>query len=343
MQFGIFDHVDRNDRRLAHQLDERIRYVALAEELGFYCYHVAEHHAAPINMVPVPGLFLAAAARATKRIRLGPLVYLLPLYSPLRLIEEVSILDHLSHGRLEVGVGRGVSPFELNYHNVSYEESRNIFLDAYAALRGGLTHERLTHAGKYFTYRDVPMELRPMQRPHPPFWYAASNAESARWAGEQGHHFCTLGSPKAARTTIDGFKEGLAKRGGAEIPKPEFPGGAAIGVHRQMFVAETDAEAMARGKEFHNQHYLSLTKLRRENREYAGFTRSTPDTFEDAVQQRTIIYGSPARMYEEIARQIDELGLNYMIGSFFFGNMQEQDALRSLQLFAHEVMPAFQK
>jgi len=73
MQFGIFDHIDRNDRPLTVQLDERIRYVALAEELGFYCYHVAEHHAAPIKMVPVPGLFLAAAARATMRIRLGPL------------------------------------------------------------------------------------------------------------------------------------------------------------------------------------------------------------------------------------------------------------------------------
>src|SRR6185312_7108729 len=135
MQFGTFDHVDRNDRPLAAQLDERIRYIALAEELGFYCYHVAEHHASPINMVPVPGLFLAAAARATKKIRLGPLVYLLPLYSPLRLIEEIAILDHLSHGRMEVGVGRGVSPFELNFHKVNYEQSRAIFQDAFAVLR----------------------------------------------------------------------------------------------------------------------------------------------------------------------------------------------------------------
>src|SRR6201999_4088131 len=133
MQFGIFDHVDRADRPLAQQLDERIKYIVQAEELGFYCYHVAEHHASPINMVPVPGLFLAAAARATKKIHLGPLVYLLTLYSPLRLIEEVALLDHLSHGRFEFGVGRGVSPFELNYHNVSYEDSRAIFQDALAA------------------------------------------------------------------------------------------------------------------------------------------------------------------------------------------------------------------
>ncbi len=341
MQFGIFDHVDRADRPLSRQLDERIQYVANAEELGFYAYHVAEHHAAPINMVPVPGLFLAAAARATKRIRLGPLVYLLPLYSPLRLIEEIAILDHLSHGRFEIGVGRGVSPFELNFHNVSYEQSRDIFLDAYAAVLEGLTHDKLNHAGRYFTYTDVPMELRPMQLPHPPFWYAASNAASAQWAGEQGCHFVTLGPPKAARATIDGFKAGLAKRGGPRSPKAEFSQGTAIGVHRQMFIAETDAEAMKRGQPFHDQHYWSLTKLRRENREYPGFTRSTPDSFAEAVQQRTIIYGSPATVRAEIARQIEELGINYLIGSFFFGNMSAEDAQRSLKLFATEVMPAF--
>ncbi|HEX3970143.1 MAG TPA: LLM class flavin-dependent oxidoreductase [Stellaceae bacterium] len=343
MQFGIFDHVDRNDRPLAQQLDERIRYIALAEELGFYCYHVAEHHASPINMVPVPGLFLAAAARATKRIRLGPLVYLLTLYSPLRLIEEVALLDHLSHGRFEFGVGRGVSPFELNYHNVSYDDSRAIFQEALAAVLEGLTHERLNHEGRYFTYKDVPMELRPLQFPHPPVWYAASNADSSRWAGERGYHFATLGSVKTALANITAFKEGLAKVKTISNPKPEFPGGAAIGVHRQLFVADTDEEAVRRGAIFREQHHKSLTKLRRENKEYPGFTRSTPDTFEDAIKQRNIIYGSSKTVREELARQIDELGINYFIGSFMFGNMQPEDAARSLRLFASEVMPGFQK
>src|ERR1700757_2682799 len=176
MKIGLFDHVEHGKRPVATLFDERLAFAKAADEAGIYCLHVAEHHATPLNMVPVPGVYLGAVARETKRMRLGPLVYLLPLSSPLRLIEEVAILDHLSHGRLEVGVGRGVSPFELNYHNVSYEKSRDIFLDAYAAMREGLTHERLNHAGNYFTYCDVPMELRPMQEPHPPFWYAASNA-----------------------------------------------------------------------------------------------------------------------------------------------------------------------
>jgi alkanesulfonate monooxygenase SsuD/methylene tetrahydromethanopterin reductase-like flavin-dependent oxidoreductase (luciferase family) len=112
MQIGLFDHVEHGDRPLAKLFDERLKFVEAVEAAGIYCLHVAEHHATPLNMVPVPGVYLGAVARTVKRMRLGPLVYLLPLYSPLRLIEEICMLDHLSHGRLDVGVGRGVSPFE---------------------------------------------------------------------------------------------------------------------------------------------------------------------------------------------------------------------------------------
>ena len=130
-------------------------------------FHVAEHHATPLNLVPVPGVYLGAVARLTTRMRLGVLCYLLPLYSPLRLIEEVAILDNLSHGRLEIGVGRGVSPFELNFHNVDPQTSREVFLEALDVLEKGMTSERLDHQGKRFTYKDVPIEVRCLQKPHP--------------------------------------------------------------------------------------------------------------------------------------------------------------------------------
>ena len=88
MKVGLFDHVERANRSFATLLDERLTFAAAADEAGIYCLHVAEHHCTPLNMVPVPGVYLGAVARATKRMRLGPLVYLLPLYSPLRLIEK---------------------------------------------------------------------------------------------------------------------------------------------------------------------------------------------------------------------------------------------------------------
>jgi alkanesulfonate monooxygenase SsuD/methylene tetrahydromethanopterin reductase-like flavin-dependent oxidoreductase (luciferase family) len=344
MKFGIFDHVDRqDDRPLAQEFDERLEYVKAADEGGFYCYHIAEHHATPLNMVPVPGVYLGAVARATKKIRLGPLVYLLPLYSPLRLIEEISMLDHLSHGRLDVGVGRGVSPFELNFHKVKAEDSRDIFIDAYDTVMAGLTHDRLTYKGTYFNYENVPMELKPLQKPYPPFWYGSSNETGSRWAGDRGLHFVTLGSMKLAKANIEAFKDSLAKRGGPVSPKPEFKGGAAIGASRQIFVAETDAEAEKIARPARDQHHASLTKLQRENVGGPLYTSSIPSTYEDSVKGGAIIVGSPATVRAEIERQAAELGINYMISAHYFGNMKLEQALRSLKLFSTEVMPKLEK
>ena len=115
-------------------------------------------------MAPSPALFLTAAAQRTRRIRLGPLVYLLPLYHPLRLIEEVCMLDHLSGGRLDLGVGRGVSPYELGYFGVDAAASRAIFNEALGVLIAGMTQARLTFEGEHYQYHDVPMELHPLQQ-----------------------------------------------------------------------------------------------------------------------------------------------------------------------------------
>jgi alkanesulfonate monooxygenase SsuD/methylene tetrahydromethanopterin reductase-like flavin-dependent oxidoreductase (luciferase family) len=214
MQIGLFDHVEHGDRPLARLFDERLRFVEAAEAAGIYCLHVAEHHATPLNMVPVPGVYLGAVARTVKRLRLGPLVYLLPLYSPLRLIEEICMLDHLSHGRLDVGIGRGVSPYELKYHKVEHDRSRDIFIDAFKCVHAGLTTDRLSYEGEHYTYKDVPIELRPLQEPHPPFWYGSSNEIGSTWAGEQGLHFVTLGPMPTAKANINAYKAALNKRAG---------------------------------------------------------------------------------------------------------------------------------
>lgn len=343
MKFGIFDHVDRSNLPLAEQFAKRIEYVQAAEQADFYCYHVAEHHATPLNMVPVPGVFLGAVAQATSRIRLGPLVYLLPLYSPLRLIEEIAILDHLSQGRLDVGVGRGVSPFELNFHNVDPETSQEVFFDALEAVIYGLTHDMLDHNGKHFTYADVPMELQPLQKPHPPIWYPTSNPKNSVISGRGGYNFSTLGSIEQARACVDGYKEGYAARGGKPSgPTVDFPGGTAIGVNRHIVVAETDAEALKIAGPAYDVWYASLIKLWKENNVPGpAIASSTLPDVRDAIKGGSFIVGSPATVSAEIARQIDAIGVNYLIGSFYFGTMAHDDALRSIALFADQVMPAF--
>ena len=114
-----------------------------------------------LGMAPSPGVFLAAAAARTTRIKLGPLIYIVPAYSPLRLIEEICMLDHLSKGRYQFGMGRGISPFETAYHGIRADESHAMYREAVDIVLKGLTQERLSHSGKYWNYSDVPMVLRP--------------------------------------------------------------------------------------------------------------------------------------------------------------------------------------
>ena len=180
VNFGVFDWIDRGTQPLSELYEDRLQLLAAADEAGFFCYHLAEHHATPLGMAPSPALFLTAATQRTRRIRLGPLVYLLPLYDPLRLIEEVAMLDQLSGGRLELGVGRGVSPYELHNFGVDPAKSREMFDEALTVLLAGLTRQRLSFAGVHYQYEDVPIELHSLQQPYPPLWYpthsqAASN------------------------------------------------------------------------------------------------------------------------------------------------------------------------
>src|SRR5712691_12392349 len=146
--FGLFDWIDRGPGPIGPLYEERLQLLEAAEAAGFFCYHLAEHHATPLGMAPSPSVFLAAAAQRTRRIRLGPLVYLLPLYSPLRLIGEICMLDHLSGGRFDLGVGRCVSQSEVGYHGVDPAQLRAMFAEALAVILSGLTSERLDHKGQ---------------------------------------------------------------------------------------------------------------------------------------------------------------------------------------------------
>src|SRR6201987_1988043 len=143
IEFGLFDWIDRSAAPLHQLYKDRLQLLEAADAAGFFCYHLAEHHATPLGMAPSPALFLAAAAQRTTRIRLGPLVYLLPLYDPLRLIEEVCMLDQLSGGRLELGIGRGVTPYELNYFGVDPAHTREIFDETFADFVYCLSQNRL--------------------------------------------------------------------------------------------------------------------------------------------------------------------------------------------------------
>src|SRR5262245_51298552 len=118
MKFGVFDHLDASGQPLEQLYESRLRLTEAYDRAGMYAYHVAEHHATPLGLGPSPSVYLSAVAQRTKTLRFGPMVYLLPFYHPIRLIEEICMLDCLSKGRLQLGVGRGVVPRESASYNI---------------------------------------------------------------------------------------------------------------------------------------------------------------------------------------------------------------------------------
>jgi len=347
MKIGLFDHIEYGERPTAQLFDERLAFIQECDKAGFYCLHLAEHHQTPLNMVPAPGVFLGAVARVTKKIKMGPLVYLLPLYSPLRMIDEICMIDHLSHGRAEIGVGRGVSPFELKYHHIEHDQSRGIFIDAYRCISKGLTTDQLTYKGPHYEFENVPIALKPLQQPYPPFWYGSSGAEGSTWAGEEGLHFVTLGPNPLAKSNIDTFKQAFAKGGGKPAqPKPEFSGGVAMGVTRHIFVDETDEKARAWAKPAMDNHLANLNWLRTKHGvtlTEARMRNVRGQSFEECVDEGTAIAGSPKTVLAELEKHHKQIGFNYLLAYLFLGTMTAEQAMRSLKLFVAEVMPAIEK
>jgi alkanesulfonate monooxygenase SsuD/methylene tetrahydromethanopterin reductase-like flavin-dependent oxidoreductase (luciferase family) len=338
VEFGLFDWIDRGKAPLQELYEERLRLLEVADSAGFVGYHLAEHHFTPLGMAPSPALFLSAAAQRTKRIRLGPLGYLLPLYNPLRIIEEVCMLDHISNGRLDLGFGRGVSPYELAYFGIDVAESRSIMDESLAVLIEGLTHKRLNHQGKYFQYHDVPMELQPLQQPYPPLWYPTRALDSIKQAGQQGYNCVTIGPADQVRQNVETYWDTWHAhqpdqgRLNVHVSEPK------VGVMRQVLVADTDEEALETAQAAHGDWFHSITKLWHANGDHG------PDGhfgWEASVRDQSIIFGSPGKVKEQVEQLLEETGCNYLICAFAWGTLTYEQSLHSMGMFAKEVIPGF--
>ena len=333
MEFGVFDHLDqRPGVALETVYQERLRLIADYDAAGITTYHLAEHHATPLGMAPSPSVFLAAVAARTTRLRFGPMVYCLPLYDPLRLIEEICMLDQLSGGRFEFGVGRGISPFEVAYFGVDPEASQTIYMEAFEVLMKGLTNAELSHQGKHFAYDAVPMELTSKQQPHPPIWYGVAAPHGAKWPAEQGINIISNAPCTIAREATDHYRAAWHAKHGASEALPK------MGVARHIYIAETDAEADAIARRAYSVWYDSFAKLWR----HFGATPSaySPD-FDEVRKLDAVICGSPETVAAEISRQVDAAGLNYFVCRFAFGNLSYEESARSLALFSEAVAPKF--
>jgi alkanesulfonate monooxygenase SsuD/methylene tetrahydromethanopterin reductase-like flavin-dependent oxidoreductase (luciferase family) len=335
MRFGIFDHLDDSGVPLHRHFEERLRLIEAYDRAGFYAYHLAEHHNTPLGYAPSPGLFLAAVAQRTKQLCFGPMVYLLPLYHPLRLIDEICMLDQMSNGRFLYGVGRGISPVEVGFYGLDFTKGAAQFREAYEVIRRGLTEERLTFHGEFYDFDDVPMAMKPAQQPFPSLWYGIGRPESIAWAAEQGANIVARRPIPAVREITETYRAEWRKLGRSEADLP------LMGVNRHIVVAETDVEAREVARRGYPAWRRHMGLLWHEYNVPFPLEASLPPDFETVLDRGDAVGGSPATVRDFIAHEIEATGVNYYVCDFAFGTISHAEAMRSAELFAKEVMPAF--
>jgi alkanesulfonate monooxygenase SsuD/methylene tetrahydromethanopterin reductase-like flavin-dependent oxidoreductase (luciferase family) len=368
LQFGVFDHIEPvPGLHLEEIYAQRLIQIEQLDKAGFYSYHLAEHHTPAVHsLAPSQNVFLAAVSQRTTRLRFGPCVYVLPLHHPVRLIEEISMLDNLSGGRMEIGVGRGGileayfwgqdSDVELNYTR---------YLETLAIMREGLSHDELTYHGQFYDFDALPMRMRSKQTPYPPLWYMR-NIETAAMGGMNAVLDVPLSVFDAYVKRYHELWEEY-QGVGALTPQGTPP---KIALINHMIVAETDEEAVADAKPAWEAYRWNLESPRRLEAEKRGLTQilNTMRTRPAAVPDREVpresfaamaqseeqerrrlnpgglssrvIAGSPASL-REYMDEYAETGANYFVCSFQWGDLSHEQALRSIELFTTEVMPHY--
>jgi alkanesulfonate monooxygenase SsuD/methylene tetrahydromethanopterin reductase-like flavin-dependent oxidoreductase (luciferase family) len=332
LTFGVFDHMDQGASVLTDQYEARLALVEAYDRGGFHAYHLAEHHATPLGMAPSPSVFLAAVAQRSSRLRFGALVNTLTLHHPLRLAEEICMLDQMSGGRLELGIGKGISPHELAYYGVAPEQAQAIYLEASVILLKALRGGTLTHRGEHFRFEDVPLVMEPVQKPHPPLWCGTSSVEGTRWMAENRVNIVTNLPAARARAITDRYREEWAKLGCKpdDIPR--------MGVARHVVIAETEARAMKAGREGFQRWFASFMLLWRKHGVQPPNV-ALPEDFADFVRAGFAFVGTPDAVRERIEQQVDASGINYLLCRFAFGDLPYETSRHSVEMFVSEVMP----
>jgi alkanesulfonate monooxygenase SsuD/methylene tetrahydromethanopterin reductase-like flavin-dependent oxidoreductase (luciferase family) len=334
LEFGVFDHLDRNDLPLHDYYEQRLKIIEAFDRYRFYAYHVAEHHFTPLGMAPSPSVFLSAVAQRTTRLRFGTFVYALPAHHPLRVVEEICMLDHMSGGRLEIGFGRGSVPFEISYYGQNAQERQEIYAERLELVLKAFTAGTLNWNGRYDQFVNVPIHLEPLQKPHPPLWYGAHSPASAERAARKGLHMVTNDMPANTRAIVARYRQVWGETQGlAAAPK--------MGFVRFAVVADDDSSALTAARRAYLRWRSSFTYLSELN----GTLPDSPlrvENFDTLIKQGQAIAGSPETVRAFLAAQIEDSKANYIVGQFCFGDLTYDEMFRSVELFATRVMPALQ-
>ena len=315
-----------------HFYREALEEVARAEELGFDSVWMEEHHAVTDHYWPSPLTILAGFATRTSRVMLGTNILVAPFYHPVRLAEEVALLDVMSGGRFTLGIAIGYKPDEFALYGVDLEKRGARFEEQLAIMKGLWMGERLQFKGRYYTLEGR-IEPKPLTKPHPPVWIGGWGDLTLKRAAMLGNNW--LPGPTAdLKRLLKGKRRFLDERTTAGLAKTitEWP------LTRDVIIAETDRQA----RELAERHIMVAYR-----KEYAGgwrhpFIDASIATDLDKLMAERFVIGSPEQCVSQLRRFVDDYGMTYLICRLFFPEMPHRHIMRELELIAREVMPAFQ-
>ena len=348
MQFGLnfFPCVGPDQKPAAQYFREAMHLCSLTDELGMTHIRQVEHYFKPYGgYSPNPLVFLTAAAMRTRNTRLISGAVLPAFNSPLKLAGEIGMLDGISNGRLEVGFARAFLPHEFAQFGVSLDESRKRFTEGLSQITMLLKDENVSSKGEFHSFSNVTSLPRPTQKPHPPFWIAATNTpETFAFAGTNGCKVMAIPlEPTNMRQLIGTYREAWKKAG--------HPGNGQVMNTFFMCCMPTREEAMAVGAPAANQHLKGLADAAKEwvsggasTKDYPGYDKLiahvSSDTAERQVRDGSAFIGTPADIVEMLRSYNDKVGgIDSVSLHFTPANMPVEMAERSLRLFSKEVMP----
>ena len=304
------------------------------EKLGFDQAWVTEHHFGGYGgTLPHPPTFLAAVAQMTLRIRLGVAVSVLPLHNPIDLAESYAMADNLSGGRIDFGIGKGSEPVEYRKFGVDPREATQRFHESAEVIRQAWSDQPVNFSGEFYRYENVNVLPKPVQRPHPRIWVGATRSEETfRWAGEMGYDLMTVPfvhpSTEALRELVKVYRHALARSG------RNFVGREVLGKFH-VYVSDSFDRGLREAAPF-MKNYSDVHHAVDPGR------RLTERDIGSDMARGFIIVGDPERCSDTIQRWHEEAGVTVFSGTFHFGGMPQELALKNIRLFAERVMPKLQ-
>jgi natural product biosynthesis luciferase-like monooxygenase protein len=344
MKFGILflpTYVPELDGSEAQAYQHMLDQVDRAEALGFESVWLTEHHFQYYGgLVPSPPILAAAIAQRTRRIRIGMAVTLLPFHRPVRVAEDMAMVDILSGGRLDWGVGRGFLNWEYQNLGVQVEESRDRFAECLEIILKAWAEDSFSYEGRFHQYRDLSVVPRPLQRPHPPIWFAASaSEESFILAGRRGYNLMTIPHTHAAediRRKIQLYRVSLAEAG-------FDPGSRQVFARYYVYVADSAAEARRDVEGPYLRNGEIAARANALGRINARADVRLEKTYDQAVDEHRMLFGSVDDCVEHLRWVRDEIGVDYVGASFWFGGLPQEKALRSMDTFVREVVSRLER